>query len=111
MYRGRALRRLYTGKVIGKRLFGMERGKFNHYQAHFVEPSPQTTTVLVPFALTAGGGVGEMAQEFLNRCLEDSSREISGQASFRNFLRSRLSILLLKRAHFCIIRCGRARTY
>ena len=107
----RARNRLLRERVIKPTLSEGEKSKTRKFQQKFIEPNDETTTRFVPFVLTAGGALSSSASDFLRQAMEDSGSptRISEKIQFRNFIRRRLSTLLLRRAYYSSINVSRTR--
>lgn len=77
---------------------GTPKHQRRHFETHFRERDANCSTEFLPFVLTTGGAVHTHGKELLSRCLRAAGSDISSRVRFRSFLRSRLAILLLRRA-------------
>ena len=81
--------------------------KSRHYRQEIVEGRdlPEGVEIsVVPFVLTPGGGICNEASDFLHKCMV-SAGSVRHQVRFRNFVRTRLAILLLNHVQSSTARC------
>jgi len=103
--RGRAFRRLLAEAVVSPTIDTATKLKVTRFAARFREPSSTTSTQFVPFILSAGGGIGTEAVDFLKQAMRctnglNSPASTSQILKFRNNVRRRLSILLLRFSYY-----------
>lgn len=103
---GRAFRKCMANAALRKTLLENAQEKITHYQDRLgLCPVDGVRTQVVPFVLTVGGGVCSHASDFLAMSMKRAG-SLRHQVRFRNFIRSRLSIILLHRLHYSIQRCS-----
>ena len=100
VYAGRVRRRLCLARVLDPRI----RQETNAKQAQFAARQPEVPVSFTPFILTSGGGVCPGASSTIQSAMARFPK-IRDKSLFRNHLRQRLSLILIRFNHFAALRC------
>ena len=100
VYRGRVRRRLCLSRLLEPRIREETRDKHTQFAARR-PPEPVSFT---PFILTAGGGVCPGASSTIKAAMA-RFRRVRDKSTFRNHLRQRLSLILMRFNHFAALGC------